>query len=122
MIKRISAVCILVSWLVGCSGTYVARSPRGVFVTRGDTTKAYAPVACLEAGRLNFYFLGISSLMIASPEAEDQLDDIVNQMLVPKAKALGADGIICLEYNTQIPYFPMSFYWEEARGQAIKFQ
>ena len=123
MMKKLIAVCVIASLLIGCSGTYVAKVNRSdIFVTRGDTTKAYTPLALIEAERLNFYFLGIPVLKIASPEAEDQLNDIVNKALIPKARALKADGLICVEHDTRVPYFPMSFYWEEAKGIAIKFK
>ena len=123
MFKQIIVVFVLAALLVGCSGTYIAKRPaKGMYVTSGDEAKPYTPVAFIESERLNFYFLGIQVLKIASPEADDQLNDVINKMLIPKAKALEADAIICVEHNTRVPYFPMSFYWEEAKGLAIKYK
>jgi len=118
LLACLTVVCLL----VGCSATYTATCPGDVFVTKGDTTRPYTPIAVVEAQRLNFYLLGISAIKIASPEADAQLDDVVNAMLVKKARALGANAVICLEAESQVPFFPLSFYWERANGLAVKMQ
>lgn len=119
--KLLLVSCLAVTCLlVGCSATHVAECPPDVFVTKGDLTQPYTPIAVVESQRLNFYFLGISAAKIASPEADQQLNDVVNAMLVNKARQLGANAVICLEAESQVPYFPLCFYWERANGLAVK--
>jgi len=121
--KKIIAVCLLVMLIVGCSGTYVAKPTAGVKVLRGDVpVSKYTPVALIEAERMNFYLLGIEAVKIASPEASDQLNDVVNKMLVKKAKALGANAVINVEHDVKVPFFPLSFYRAEAKGLAVKLK
>ncbi len=121
--KKIIAVCLLLSFLVGCSSTYVAKPTAGIKVIRGDmSVSKYTPVALIESERLNFYLFGIAAVKIASADAEDQLNDVVNNMLVKKAKRLGADAIINVEHDVCVPYFPLCFYKAEAKGLAVKLK
>ncbi len=118
--KKIIAVCLLLSFLVGCSATYVAKPVSGVKVLRGDAPVGkYTPVALIESERLNFYLFGIEAVKIASAENKDQLNDVVNNMLVKEAKKLGANAIINVESDVSVPHFPFCFYKAEAKGLAV---
>jgi len=121
--KKFLSLVVLVSFLVGCSGTYIAKSPTDVFVTKGDLTKAYTPIAAIQSKTLAIYLLGIGSVpLFGTPSPDDQLNDVVNKMLVPKARKLGANAIICLEYDVQVPSFPLMFQWNMAKGMAVKIK
>ena len=121
--KKIIAVCLLLSFLVGCSGTYIAKPTPGIRVLRGDVPHTqYTEIALIESERLNFYLFGIEAVKIASPEASDQLNDVVNNMLVKRAKKLGANAIINVENDVSVPYFPFCFYKAEAKGLAVKLK
>ena len=121
--KKILTVCLLLTLLVGCSATYVAKPVKGIKVIRGDVdSKKYTPIALVEAERLNFYLLGIEAVKIASADNKDQLNDVVNNMLVKEAKKLKADAIINLESDVSVPHFPFCFYKAEAKGIAVKLK
>jgi len=121
--KRIIAVCLLAMLIVGCSGTYIAKPTNGIKVLRGDVpVNKYTPVALIESERLNFYLFGIEAVKIASADASDQLNDVVNNMMVKKAKALGANAIINVENDVSVPHFPFCFYKAEAKGLAVKLK
>jgi len=121
--KKILTVCLLLTLLVGCSATYVAKPVKGIKVIRGDVdSKKYTPLGLIEAERLNFYLLGIETVAIASADNKDQLNDVVNNMLVKEAKKLKADAIINLESDVSVPHFPFCFYKAEAKGIAVKLK
>jgi len=121
--KKVIAVCLLLTFLVGCSATYVAKPTPGIRVLRGDVPHTkYTEVALIESERWNFYLFGIAAVKIASPEAGDQLNDVVNNMMVKKAKKLGANAIINVENDVSVPHFPFCFYKAEAKGLAVKLK
>ena len=118
--KRVIAAIVACALMVGCSATYHAKAPGDVFVTKGDAPGPYTPIACVEAEKLNFYFLGLGFLPVGAPAPEDQLDDVVNSMLVNKARDVGANAVIRLEYETRVPVFPWMWYYERANGMAVR--
>jgi len=119
--KRIIALCLVLAFLVGCSGTYIANQSSKFDVLRGDLDRSkYTPIGLIESERLNFYFLGIPALKVASADAEDQLNDVVNNMLVPKARRMGANAVINVENDVSVPRFPFCFYKAEVKGLAVK--
>ena len=119
--KKLISLCLLLVFLAGCSGTYIARQDPNFDVLRGDLDRSdYTPIALVESERLNFYFFGIAALKIASADADDQLNDVVNNMLVPQAKGLGANAVINVENDVSVPHFPFCFYKAEAKGLAVK--
>jgi len=111
--KKIIAVCLLLTLLVGCSATYVAKPVSDIKVLRGDVPASkYTPLGLIEAERLNFYLLGIESVAIASADNKDQLNDVVNVMLIKAAR----------ESDVSVPHFPFCFYKAEAKGIAVKLK
>ena len=121
--KRIITVCVLLTLLVGCSATYIAKPVADITVIRGNVDlDDYTPLGLVEAERMNFYFLGIEAAKIASASNKDQLDDVVNTMLIKAARDLGANAIINLESDVSVPHFPLCFYKAEAKGIAVKLK
>ena len=121
--KKIITVCLLLTFLVGCSSTYVAKPVADIKVIRGDVPiSKYTPLGLIESERLNFYLLGIESIAIASADNKDQLNDVVNNMLIKQARDLGANAIINVESDVSVPHFPFSFYKAEAKGIAVKLK
>ena len=119
--KKIIAVCLLLTFLVGCSATYVAKPVADIEVLRGDLDSSkYTALGLIEAERLNFYLFGIESVKIASASNKDQLNDVVNTMLIKAARDLGANAIINVESDVSVPHFPFCFYKAEAKGIAVK--
>ncbi len=120
--KKIIVLSVLVSFLIGCSGTYIAKAPTDVFVTKGDLTKAYTPIAAIQSKTMAIYLFGIGSVpLFGTPKPEDQLNDVINKMLVPQARKLGANAIIGLEYDVTLPCFPFMLYRiNVAKGMAVK--
>jgi len=119
--KKIITVCLLLTLLVGCSATYVAKPVKDIEVLRGDLDSSkYTALGLVEAERINFYLLGIESVAIASADNKDQLNDVVNNMLIKAARDLGANAIINVESDVSVPQFPFCFYKAEAKGIAVK--
>ena len=113
----VSCACLL---LFGCAASDKAMLPDDIWITNGDIDTPYQPIAAIEVAKIGFR-------IFADIEPTD-LDIAVNQMLAEEAKAVGANAVInmCFDspiiqpcYMGSVPYV-CGFGVSRASGVAVK--
>ena len=86
-------------------------------ITTGDLRENYSPTALVEARLWGLVVFGVIPLRPGTLQGACDL-------VVERAKRLGADAVIDLEYWICRPPFPISFFWWKrgatVRGTAVK--
>ncbi len=113
----ISCACLL---LVGCAASDKAMLPDDIWMTSGDIDTPYEPVAAISVAKIGF--------RIFSDIEPTDLDQVICQMLADEAKAVGANAVINMEFDSPIvqpcymgavPYV-CGFGVSTAKGVAVK--
>lgn len=114
----IACACLL---LVGCAASDKAMLPDDIWMTNGDISTPYTPIAAIEVAKIGFKIFA----WVPQPT---NLDEALNKMLAEEAKAVGANAVIGIEFNSPIvqpcymgavPYV-CGFGVSTAKGVAVK--
>jgi len=102
--------------LVGCAASDKAMLPDDIWMTNGDINTPYKPIAAIEVAKIGF--------RIFSDIEPTDLDIVLNQMLAEEAKAVGANAVINMTFNSPVvqlcvPYI-CGFGVSTAKGVAVK--
>ncbi len=113
----ISCACLL---LVGCAASDKAMLPDDIWMTNGDISTPYKPIAAISVAKIGF--------RIFSDIEPTDLDQAICQMLAEEAKAVGANAVINMDFDSPIvqpcymgavPYV-CGFGVSTAKGVAVK--
>lgn len=120
-LKKLLLISCALLLLVGCAASDKAMLPDDIWMTNGDIDAPYTPVAAIEVAKIGF--------RIFSDIEPTDLDQVLCKMLAEEAKAVGANAVINMEfespivqsclYGGAIPYV-CGFGVSKAQGVAVK--
>ena len=113
----ITCACLL---FVGCAASDKAMLPDDIWMSNGDIATPYTPVAAIEVSKIGF--------KIFADLEPTNLDQVLNKMLADEAKAVGANAVINICFQSPIiqpcfiGYVPYvcGFGVSTAKGVAVK--
>ena len=113
----ITCACLL---FVGCAASDKAMLPDDIWISSGDIATPYTPVAAIEVSKIGF--------KIFADLEPTNLDQVLNKMLADEAKAVGANAVINICFQSPIiqpcfmGYVPYvcGFGVSTAKGVAVK--
>ena len=93
---------VFIFFLSGCSfffrNVQVAKIPshEGIFVASGDIPFSYEPIGFIRVKKYGFKLFWYITIVVVD------LDEAINKLLIKKAREMGAEGIINVEYNYSV--------------------
>ncbi len=100
--KKIFCFFVFVFFLSGCSFFFrsiqVAKLPshEDIFVTSGDIPFSYEPIGFIRVKKYGFKLLWYVTIVGVD------LDEAINKLLIKRAREMGAEGIINVEYKYEV--------------------
>ena len=100
--KKFFCFFVFVFFLSGCSfffrSVQVAKLPsqEDIFVTSGDIPFSYEPIGFIRVKKYGFKLFWYITMV------EVDLDEAINKLLIKKAREMGAEGIINVEYKCSV--------------------